>query len=121
MTKESWGGPIREGTRLGIGFLTALKEAIEETLEDARCRGDLSPERLRESARDALGRVQSLAEEARVRLDVVPRREFDELADRIRELEGALDALRSPEAGPSSPRGESESGPGGLDPGLSGG
>ena len=37
------GGASATGIRTGIGILTAFKEAIEETLEEAGERGDLSP------------------------------------------------------------------------------
>lgn len=84
---------ISEGIRSGIGILMAFKEAVEETLEEALAKGEISQERAREVMRDATGRIQQLAEETRERLDVVPRREFDELRREVAELRARLDAL----------------------------
>lgn len=81
-------GGIGDGIRSGIGILTAFKEAIEETIQEAVDRGDLSPERARESMRDASRRVQEGLSDARERLDFVSRREYDELREQV-------DALRA--------------------------
>jgi polyhydroxyalkanoate synthesis regulator phasin len=101
---------IGEGIRTGIGMLTAFKEAIEETLAEAAERGDLSPERAREVVRDAAGLVQSSFGEARERLDLVPRREFDalrseflDLRRRVERLEAGIDGERPALEGHSSP------------------
>ena len=103
---------IGDGIRSGIGILMAFKEAVEETLEEALEKGDLSQERAREVMRDASGRFQQLAEETRDRLDMVPRREFEELRREVTELRRRLDALGattplSPPAAPQDP-GDSE-------------
>ncbi len=39
------GGGLTEGIRTGIGILAAVKETIEDTIQEAVERGDLSPER----------------------------------------------------------------------------
>ncbi|HWK89418.1 MAG TPA: hypothetical protein VNP72_05460, partial [Longimicrobium sp.] len=70
---------IGEGIRSGIGLLTAFKDAVEETIQEAMARGDLSPERARQALGDALARAQETVGEVRERLDVVPRRDFDAL------------------------------------------
>ena len=84
---------LGEGIRTGIGILTAFKEAIEETLNEAIARGDVSPEKAKSLMKDAAERVQTVAVEARDRLDVVPRREFEALQREVEALRRRLDAL----------------------------
>lgn len=96
-------GGIGEGVRSGLGILTAFKEAIEETIQDAVDKGELSPERARDTMRTASRRVQDGIEEARERLDLVPRRDFDQLRDEVAELRRRLDALAPAPALPPSP------------------
>lgn len=79
-------GGIGEGIRSGIGILNAFKEAIEETIQEAVDRGDLSPDRAKQAMRDAARRFQDGVGEAREKLDLVPRREFDELQEEVAEL-----------------------------------
>lgn len=90
MTEQRSGG-IAEGIRTGIGMLAAFKDALEETLEEAIARGDLSPERARSVVRDTASRVQSTLDEARERLEVVSRRDFDALRREVEELRARLD------------------------------
>lgn len=109
---------IGEGIRSGIGVLAAFKEAIEETIQEASARGDLSPDRAREFLGTALHRAQDAAGEVRERLDLVPRRDFDllvaEVAELRRRLEmlegGAAPALPAPGATPllEAPEGPTE-------------
>lgn len=107
---------IGEGIKSGLGVLLAFKEAVEETLEEALQRGDLSQERAREVMRDASGRIQQIAEETRDRLDLVPRREFDELKREVEALRSRLDALAgTPPALPTTPPAEAAGGTGGPD------
>lgn len=89
--RSSMGDEVREGLRAGLGILSALKDAIEETVEDMMERGELSPERAREAVRTTMDRAQSAFDDARMRLDFVPRREFDALAARVAALEARLD------------------------------
>ena len=77
---------IGEGIKAGIGVLTAFKEAIEETIQEAVDRGDMRPERARQTVQDALRRAQSAFDEVRERVDVVPRKEFDELREELEAL-----------------------------------
>jgi polyhydroxyalkanoate synthesis regulator phasin len=84
-TYERTGG-IGDGIRTGIGILTAFKEAIEETLNEAIERGDVSPERAKSLMKDAAERVQETVGEARERFDFVSRREFDALRREVDEL-----------------------------------
>jgi polyhydroxyalkanoate synthesis regulator phasin len=84
---------IGEGLRSGIGVLTAFKEAIEETIQEAGSRGDLSPERARHFLGDALHRAQETVGDVRDRLDFVPRREFEAVLREVEELQRRVDAL----------------------------
>ena len=80
------GDAFREGVRALTGILGAFKDAIEQTFDDLTKRGDLSPERARESASDAMKRVQEAIEDMRGRIDFVTRREFDALKLEISDL-----------------------------------
>lgn len=96
MTDEQRKRPgIGEGIRTGIGVLTAFKEAVEETLQEAVDRGDLKPERARQALTDALSRAQGAVGGAvgdvRERLDWVSRKEFDELRAEVAELRRRLE------------------------------
>lgn len=82
-----------DGIRTGIGILSAFKDAIEETLEEAIQRGDLSPDRARLAVRDAAERVQSSLTEARGRLELVSRSEFEALVREVEAIRQRLDRL----------------------------
>lgn len=84
---------IGEGIRSGIGVLTAFKEAIEETIQEAGERGDLSPDRAKQFLGDALHRAQDAVGEVRERLEWVPRKEFEALLREVEELRRRVDAL----------------------------
>lgn len=91
------GGPgdaVRDGIRSGIGMLIAMKEALEETIADLRDRGELSPERARETIKTTMSRAQEKAEafvaDTRERLDFVPRKEFDDLRAEVERLRAKL-------------------------------
>lgn len=84
------GDEVREGIRAGIGILSALKEAIEDTVQDMTDRGELSQERARETVRTMMERTQSAFDDARVRLDFVPRREFEALKAEVADLRARL-------------------------------
>ena len=84
---------IGEGVKTGIGVLSALRDAVEETINEAMARGDLSPERAREAVQTAFRRAQDTVGDVRERLDVIPRREFDELRAAVASLSARLDAL----------------------------
>jgi len=94
MSEEQRGrASIGEGLRAGIGILTAFKEAIEETIDEAAARNDLRPERAKEALTGALSRAQDAFGDVRERLDVVPRREFEALRLELEELRRRVDRL----------------------------
>ncbi|HEU0013821.1 MAG TPA: hypothetical protein VFQ45_09060 [Longimicrobium sp.] len=109
---------IGEGIRNGIGLLAAFRDAVEETIQEAVQRGDLSPERARQALGDAFARAQETVGEVRERLSPATQRELDglraevaELRERVRVLEeragGAAGVARLQQpADPSPPGGE---------------
>jgi polyhydroxyalkanoate synthesis regulator phasin len=100
------GGGVSDGIKQGLGVLSALKDALEEAITEARERGDLTPERARDAVRSAMGRVQEAAGDARERLDFASRKDLDHLKDQIAELKVRLEnlerrAAQGPGAGPT--------------------
>ena len=88
---------VSDGIKQGIGVLSAFRDALEETIQEARERGDLSTERAREVIKEVLEKAQSAAEGAKERLDLVTQKEFDGLGravdvikERVSVLEGHL-------------------------------
>lgn len=77
---------IRDGLRQGVGILSAFKEAIEETIAEARERGDLRPERAKEAMRGALDKAQEAAGTARERFDFVTQKDFSRLTEAVTDL-----------------------------------
>src|SRR5690606_8543724 len=73
------GDTFRESVRAVSGILGAFKDAIEQTFNDLSDRGDISPDRAKDAARDAMKRAQDAVDDMRGRLEFVPRREFDML------------------------------------------
>lgn len=104
---------VSDGIKQGIGVLSAFKDALEETINEARERGDLSADRAKDVMKSALERAQEAAEGAKDRLDLVTQKEFDglkEAVDRIRERVDALEGL--------GPRGGDTGADGGAEPGA---
>lgn len=91
---RSRSGRMGDGIRQGIGVLSAFKEALEETIQEARDRGDLSTDRAKEVMREALDRAQSAAEDARERFDFAPQGEVDRTRSDIEALKAAFEALQ---------------------------
>jgi polyhydroxyalkanoate synthesis regulator phasin len=89
------GEAFREGVRAVTGILGALRDAVEQTFDELKERGDLSPERAREAARDTMRRAQEAVEDVKERLEFVPRREFEELRAQVATLRQELDAHRA--------------------------
>jgi polyhydroxyalkanoate synthesis regulator phasin len=97
---------VSDGIKQGLGVLSALKDALDEAISEARERGDLTPERAREAVKSAVHRVQEAAGGARERLDFVSRKDFDHVVERVEELKVRLEnlerrAAQGPGAGPS--------------------
>lgn len=97
-------GGIGDGIRTGIGILNAFREAVEETLQEAVDRGDLSPDRAKRAVQDAAQRIQSSLGDVRERVDLVSRRELDDLRTELEALRARVARLEgSPEVGESPP------------------
>lgn len=90
------GDNLREGVRTVAGILGALKDAVEESFDELRARGDLSPERAREAARATMQRAQEELEGVRDRLDFVSRREFEALRAEVDALRAHFDSQSHP-------------------------
>lgn len=96
MSEKKTGG-FRDGIDKGLGVLSAFKEAIDESINEARERGDLSQDRAKEIMREALDRAQEAADGARERFDFVTKKqidsvrgEMDALGARVRRIEAHL-------------------------------
>ena len=115
--KKSAREKVSDGIRQGIGVLSAFKDALEETINEARERGDLSSDRAKEVMKGALHKAQEAAEGARERLDFVTQKDFEGLTsavDALKERVGALEArFRGQDAAPETQEGQGESGTGG--------
>ena len=84
---------VSDGIKQGIGVLSAFKAALEETIQDAKEKGDLSTERARELMREALDKAQAAAEEAKDRIDFVTQKEFDGLGSVVDVIKTRVAAL----------------------------
>jgi polyhydroxyalkanoate synthesis regulator phasin len=100
---------VSDGIRQGIGVLSAFKDALEETINEARERGDLSSDRAKEVMKGALHKAQEAAEGARDRLDFVSQKEFDALATAVEGIRERVRALEARFAGSEAPRDEAGS------------
>ena len=94
---------MSDGIKQGIGVLSAFKEAIEETIQDARDRGDLSGDRAKGVMKDALGRAQAAASGAREKLDFVNQAEVTALRAELAALKNRLEVLEARFSDPSQP------------------
>ena len=103
--KRSGIGGIGDGIRTGLGILNAFREAVEETLDDAVKRGDLTPDRARQAVRDAADRIQETFDGARDRLDFVSRKEYEELRSEMQSIRERLARLEGPATAPPAPAG----------------
>jgi polyhydroxyalkanoate synthesis regulator phasin len=92
---------MSDGIKEGIGVLSAFKDAIEETIQEARERGDLSRDGAKRVMKDALGKAQSAASGARERLDFAHQTEVDALAETVQALRTRVAALEERVFGPS--------------------
>jgi polyhydroxyalkanoate synthesis regulator phasin len=93
--KKGTRAKVSDGIRQGIGVLSAFKDAIEETIAEARDRGDLSKDRAREVMKSALHKAQEAAGEARERLDFVTQGEHEALADAVEKVRERVSAIEA--------------------------
>ena len=97
---------VGDGIRSGIGVLSAFKDALEETIKEARDRGDLSTDKAKEMLRDALDKAQTAASGARERLDFATHAELTELETAVQALRDRVSALETSVFGQPSATGE---------------
>ena len=83
--------PFREGVRAVTGILGALRDAIEGTFDDMSAKGDMTPERAKEAAKETMGRAQDAMDKMRDRLDFATRSELETLRAEVTELRRRLD------------------------------
>ena len=93
--KKSAKDKVSDGIKQGIGVLSAFKEALEETIQEAKEKGDLSTERAKDVLKDALEKAQSAAGDAKDRLDLVSQKEFDGLQGVVETIEDRVAALET--------------------------
>ena len=97
-----------DGIKQGIGVLSAFKDALEETIQEARDRGDLSTERAKEVMKEALDKAQTAGERARDRLDFANQTEVDALRGAMRAVRQRVSDLEESVFGSSKADSESE-------------
>jgi polyhydroxyalkanoate synthesis regulator phasin len=81
---------VSEGFNKGLGVLAAFKEALDETIAEARERGDLSSDRAKDALKGAMNRAREATSDARERFDFVSQQEFDGLSKRVSDLESRV-------------------------------
>ncbi len=86
-SEEREGQGARARMNRGVEMLTAFRDAISETIQEARERGDLSTDRAREALRGAYDKARTASADARDRFDFVSQSDFDALRTRVDELE----------------------------------
>jgi polyhydroxyalkanoate synthesis regulator phasin len=97
------GDNLREGVRTVAGILGALKDAVEDSFDELRERGDLSPEKAREAARSTMRRAQEEMEQMRESFFFANRRDIDDLRAEIDALRARVAILEERQSGPSEP------------------
>ncbi len=93
------GDPFREGVRAVTGILGALRDAVEQSFQDMTDKGDISPDKAKEAAKDTMNRAQDAMDKVRDRLDFATRRELDELREEVAELRRRLNVHEAPGSG----------------------
>jgi polyhydroxyalkanoate synthesis regulator phasin len=91
---------IKEGVRAVTGILAALKDAIDETINDIKVRGDLDPTRAKQAAKDTMSRAQEAFDDMKERVDFVPRKEYEALRAEVEALRARIAAIETKHAGP---------------------
>jgi polyhydroxyalkanoate synthesis regulator phasin len=94
---------IKEGVRAITGFLAALKDAIDETIRDARDSGDLDPDRAKQAMKSTMKRAADVVGDAADRIDFVPRKDLEQLREDVEALRARVTDLEAKVGGgPSS-------------------
>jgi len=91
---------VGDGIRQGIGVLSAFKDALEETIQEARERGDLSGERAKEAMKSALDKAQTAASDAREKFDFATQADLESVQKKLDSLNARIAALEAAVCGP---------------------
>lgn len=102
---------VEDGIRQGLGVLSAFKDALEETIHEARERGDLSADRAKAVMKDALERAQTAAEGARERIEFSSPEEVQALKDAVESIRVRVGELEESVFGESKEGDTPEDGP----------
>ena len=108
--KKTARGKVSDGIKQGIGVLSAFKDALEETIQEAKDRGDISTDRAKEVMKSALHKAQEAAGEAKDRLDLVAQKDFDGLKDAVDVIKEKVSALEAKVMGEVVDEGEPDKG-----------
>lgn len=84
---------IKEGVRAVTGILAALKDAIEETIDDIKSSGDMDPSRVKKAAKETMHRAEGAFEDMKERVDFVTRKEHEALRAEVEALRIRVAAL----------------------------
>ena len=101
-------GKVSDGIKQGIGVLSAFKDALEETIQEAKDRGDISTERAKDVMKSALHKAQEAAGEAKDRLDLVTQKDFDGLKDAVDVIKDKVSGLEARVMGETADEAEDE-------------
>lgn len=104
-------GRMGDGIRSGLGVLTAFKDALEETIQEARDRGDLSTDRAKEVMKETLEKAQNAAEGAKEKLDFAHQGEMEAVRGAVDSIKDRLSALEESVFGAVRDDGASKSPP----------
>ena len=104
--KRSARAKVSDGIKQGIGVLSAFKDALEETIQEARDRGDLSTDRAKEVMKEALDKAQTAGEKARDRLDFPSQADMDSLKGAVQSIRDRVSELEESVFGSSKDEGE---------------
>jgi polyhydroxyalkanoate synthesis regulator phasin len=108
--KKTARGKVSDGIKQGIGVLSAFKDALEETIQEAKDRGDISTDRAKEVMKTALNKAQEAAEEAKDRLDFVAQKDFDGLKDAVEVIKEKVSGLEAKVMGDAADEGSADKG-----------
>ena len=106
--KKTARGKVSDGIKQGIGVLSAFKDALEETIQEAKDRGDISTDRAKEVMKSALHKAQEAAGEAKDRLDLVTQKDFDGLKDAVEVIKEKVSSLEARVMGGTADEAEPE-------------